>query len=181
MKYKDIFEAIKNNDIEAVKTFLPEHANDKDQNDEQPLYYAISSVNEELLDLLIDNGADVNSTYGSNAVTLLYDLWLYNLPYGLENAVKHGLDLNKKAYFDSYYEPFINYLCREYSKYEKTKIFLKEMLRLGAKIDVHDIHGKLPLNYLSDEDRRDIEAYMANLKAEQQSTQGNSVDFAYEV
>ncbi len=59
-KSNDIISATKNNDIELVKTLIKSSNVDyKDKNHKSAIFYAVENSNIEILDLLINNGANV--------------------------------------------------------------------------------------------------------------------------
>ena len=59
-KSNDIISATKNNDIELVKSLIKSSNMDyKDKNHKSAIFYAVENSNIEILDLLINNGANV--------------------------------------------------------------------------------------------------------------------------
>lgn len=59
-KSKDIISATKNNDIELVKSLIKiSNIDYKDKNHKSAIFYAVENCNINILDLLIENGADV--------------------------------------------------------------------------------------------------------------------------
>ncbi len=59
-KSNDIISATKNNDIELVKSLIKSSNVDyKDKNHKSAIFYAVENSNIEILDLLINNGANV--------------------------------------------------------------------------------------------------------------------------
>lgn len=194
--YKTIFKAIEANDIEAVKTFLPEHANDRlvDYN-LTPLMYATIYRNKDIYRVILDAGAEANSSIIDNGSqkqnvreTILYSLWCQNWPDLIQDSVEHGLDINGNTIVTK--SPFTFFICENYKSYHryddiflraKTITFLQEMIRLGANLNIIDNNRKTALDYLTDEVRAEIEAYMANLESERRSNIVHETGFDYEV
>ena len=70
---KDLITVIQRGDVEAVKLFLEVGANANKKNDgqERPLFYAVRSKQYKIVELLIQNGADVNFRGKYNDTALL--------------------------------------------------------------------------------------------------------------
>jgi ankyrin repeat protein len=91
---KDIWEAAKQGDIEAVKQFIDEGAdvNAKDKNSATPLLHAASRGRKEIAELLISKGVDVNAKR-NDGVTPLH--WADNKEIA-ELLIAKGADVNAR-------------------------------------------------------------------------------------
>lgn len=78
-KYEDIYEAITENDIEAVKDFISNHPgiiNKKNDNGMTPLHKAVEQNRMKIVKLLIKEGADVNAKDNADHTPLYYTAFL---------------------------------------------------------------------------------------------------------
>ncbi len=89
--------AIFNRDFESVKFLLDKRADfrDKDKNGHDALWDACTSQysSPEIVELLIDKGAEVNAKYGDNEETLLHVVRDIKI---LEKLIEKGADVNAK-------------------------------------------------------------------------------------
>ena len=88
---KDIWEATKQGDVEAVKQFIVagEDVNAKDNNGVSPLHYAVYYGEKEVAELLIAKGADVNAK-DEDAETPLDNAIMCKHPETADLLRKHG-------------------------------------------------------------------------------------------
>ena len=102
MHLKNIFVAIARHDIEEIKYFLPDHLEDRDEYGHTPLgyltdwcitarYKSFYNIEVQILDLLIDNKADLNAV-DNDGRTPLYNLcWRGNYDMA-ETLIRNGAD-----------------------------------------------------------------------------------------
>lgn len=120
MIYKNIFEAMTFNDINAVKSFLPAHVNDINKYGDSALVFSILYEKRDCFDLLLENNADLNFHLSDNGEkrhkhgSLLYLLILYKWLDKIQIAVEHGLDVNSMIDVSRSKIPAITFLCRNY-------------------------------------------------------------------
>lgn len=64
--YANIYEAVRADDLAAVKSFLKNgvNVNEKDNEGKTPLHYAAAYASRELVQFLIEQGADINARDG---------------------------------------------------------------------------------------------------------------------
>lgn len=100
-RYKDIFEAVKMNDLDAIKRFIRAGVNVNADSEAgvTPLYMAVISGNTETVQELIDEGADVNARNNKGFTPIHYAKELGHLEIA-ELLRRHGaIDEKKKPFW----------------------------------------------------------------------------------
>jgi len=98
-KYKNIYEAIENNDMQAVKDFIrkkPKIVNFRDNFGWTPLHEAVYGEHTDIAKLLIDYGADVNTKY-KDGTTPLHLAALRGQTDAIKLLIDHDADVNAMA------------------------------------------------------------------------------------
>lgn len=146
-KYKEsLLYSVATNDEVAVRRILSERSDIKEQLDPQcrsnqickPIAYAVRNKSIEITSLLLDAGADINSTHGFSRDTPL----IIALSIGHQEMVKlllnRGADLNKSNRFGV--SPFCG-LCA-IGDVELIKLFLQGGVNVDSRCNIPDYMDK---------------------------------------
>lgn len=102
---KDIFDYIKENDIDGVKGELRKDKNNlhrQNSDGDSPLHYACSEGNDKIVELLINKGADVNNDRGMmRGLTPLHYTIVLGTPEIARMLIIGGVDVNRRDNFGS--------------------------------------------------------------------------------
>jgi ankyrin repeat protein len=93
----EIHKAVIKGDLARVVALLKEHpelAEDKNNMGQTPLYAAVAHNQLEIAELLLANGADVNTRDGYGHTPLMQALWVYNHDKMVRLLLANGADLN---------------------------------------------------------------------------------------
>lgn len=189
MEYKNIFKAIAHHDESAVQSFLPEHLEDKDKYGGPPIIKAITHEDKNIFDMLLKSGANPNVS--QRKVPLIYYLLIYDWTDKIQIAVEHGLDINQlhalhPGTAKSCEMPFISYICFYLQSYNSSNLnniqqqymkFFNKMIRCGARTDIPDQNGKLPIDYLPP----NLKYLIADIEIAKLSDKNSYTDFEYVV
>jgi ankyrin repeat protein len=136
--------AIVNNDLKLVRTIIrekPELVNMINNNGMAPLHIAVLNPNRKIIELLLDNGADVNLVADTHEqpgwISLNYAI---NSPDIVEMLVKRGADYNRKD--------TIGRTILHISSFRGQSEQLKTYLKLGININSIDNARRNPLHYV---------------------------------
>jgi ankyrin repeat protein len=91
---KEIFKAIRSNDLAALKTLAATGANQRGDRDTTPLMFAAAYGSVQAVDLLLKAGADVNA---KNALGYTPLMWSVTEPAKATLLIEHGADVNAKS------------------------------------------------------------------------------------
>ena len=121
----DIWEAARTGNIEAVKQHLAAgvDVNAKDKYGESPLLFAATFGHKEIAELLIANGADVNTKIDKIGMTPLHIATGQGYKEIVELLIAKGADVNAKV--------------------EITELLIAN----GADVNAKDVGGKTPLDW----------------------------------
>lgn len=133
---ESFFESMKRHVLSTMKKST--HINLRDIDGKTPLYYAASSGNIEIFNILLKQGADINAR-DNNEVTILHGAAARNdkNPEMFEIIVKNGLDINVK---DKYKRTPVTY-----SASFGNISALKALIELGADLNARDNNNITPL------------------------------------
>jgi ankyrin repeat protein len=95
--YRNINEAVKQGDFEAVKTFIarnPKIVDSKDKRGWTPLHYAAATGNKEITELLISSGADIKAQ-NNDGRSPLYSAVLSGQKRVIQFLISKGADVNE--------------------------------------------------------------------------------------
>lgn len=132
---QEIHEAAKNGDLAKVKMLLvkyPELINAKDETGRTPLHWACRGVHLEIVEYLIENGADVNARDNNN-ITPLHSLAFRGQTDCIELLIKNGVDIGTKdaSGLDALF----------YAAYGGQKGATEVLIRNGATINTRNKNG----------------------------------------
>lgn len=136
----DLKKAVGNNDIQKAQEFINHGAdvNFHDQYECTPLYYAIQCNHPEMVKLLLDYGADVNSKNSYYGSTMLHYALHYNYPEIVKLLLDYGADINCR---NRYGYPPLHYTI-EYGHMATVKLLLNH----GADVNLKNIDEETPLH-----------------------------------
>ena len=144
MRNSKLFEAVKAGDFNKVFLAVEEDAdvNARDSENWMPLHYAAESGNEEIINFLIDNGADVNATnsvgFSPYQILMICEQYSPSIVNRLVNAGANvGTDLHKSI------------LLRDA---DESRRFIES----GLLIDAPDNLGNTPLHIAVAVDRKSV-------------------------
>jgi ankyrin repeat protein len=146
--------AFKNNHIESLRLLCETNSIDvnrkKEKYGETPLEIACHALNVELVELLIEYGANVNVSdrFGS---TPLHNIVTCSDEQHIEIAkilIKHGADVNGCGDVSNVdelysYKTPLHYACEEYNDIEMVKLLIDN----GADVNAIDANNDTPLHY----------------------------------
>lgn len=147
---KILFESIRMNHIQVVKNILEKHpetiVNTQDNYDMfqySVFWYKVGDF--EMLELLLEFGADINSFYtdGHNEYTPLKRAILRNDRQLVLFLLQRGANPNQL--FGDHYKTTCMHYCAKYSKY----IFLSMLIEYGGDINVEDGFGNNILHIIT--------------------------------
>jgi len=133
--------------LEFVKGLVEKGLNINHQNkgDRTPLYYAISNENVDIVNFLIENGADVNIIFdGGNTILTAYHRLTVNL---MNIIIAAGTDVNHKNDRGITALMQISMLisqCQNECEYENMINMIKLLIENGADINLKDNEGEQP-------------------------------------
>ncbi len=133
---------LQNNDYLAAKKYIKEGGkiNDKTEAGESVLAYALKSrVDDDMLELLVENGADLFYT-DDEGVSILDFAVTYNNIYMIKLLLEKGKDVNDITR-RSGFTPLMAAVC--YGRYD----ILKMLLDAGADINAADSRGLTALGF----------------------------------
>ena len=127
-----IFEAVKNNDLKQVRSLLDQRAdpNSVDEDGDHLLLYATLYSSVECVQLLIENGSNVNAKNRLDETALM---WSVHDPAKMKLLMQHGADINAKAKTGN--TPLL-IACVGHGKYDAVKLLIDK----GA--DVLSVNNK---------------------------------------
>ncbi len=168
-----IFEVIENGDMEKFKLLLKYGARADEEifngyETTNPLLIAIEKDRTEMALILVQNGADVNSSNGWSGSALSLAFPNYEI---MEALLKNGANVNEEtAYFVDNEEIesslFIDIIKRDSCDKKMVEMFLK----YGANIDEQDDYGKTALDYAKELKRDDLVEVLEKAKSKNVST-----------
>jgi len=127
---------LKANDYLGIKKHLKSggNPNEVEENGESVICFALRyHCDEEIIDLLIENGADVNHT--DNEGVSVFDVAVtYNNLTLIERLITSGFDVNHPTR-QSGFTPLMGAVC-----YGRTEV-IKKLLELGVDVHARDAYG----------------------------------------
>jgi len=127
---------LKANDYLGIKKYLKSggNPNEVEENGESVICFALRyHCDEEIIDLLIESGADVNHT--DNEGVSVFDVAVtYNNLSLIERLIKSGFDVNHPTR-QSGFTPLMGAVC-----YGRTEV-IKKLLELGVDVHARDAYG----------------------------------------
>ena len=151
----DIFKACKDGDIKTVKKYIKDKrdVNAKDQKSGLSLLHIACMFHHlELVELLLDNGANINST-NNNGSTPLHIACKYNFEDCIgdklgvvELLLKKNIDFKIKNKDGM---TALHMLCR-YHYQDKNVAHVYALIKYGSHVNEKDNHGTTPLHYVCD-------------------------------
>lgn len=147
--------AAKAGDVSILRFLLGKGArpNERDDLGRTPLFYArVPSV----VRALVGSGASIDAT-DRDGRTALHEAVLDNTSPVVEELLKHGATVNKKAVGDSERTP-LHVACM-YGKYDNAYV----LVRYGARVNVKNVSGETPLHAACGDHRtRDLQRVRKN-------------------
>ena len=130
----DIHEAARTGNIEAIKQHIAAgtDVNAKDKYGESPLLFAATFGHKEIAELLIANGADVNTKIDKIGMTPLHIATGQGYKEIVELLIAKGADVNAKV--------------------EITELLIAN----GADVNAKDVEGQTPLDWAEEEKYKEI-------------------------
>lgn len=127
---------LKANDYLGIKKYLKSggNPNEVEENGESVICFALRyHCDQEIIDLLIENGADVN--HADNEGVSVFDVAVtYNNLTLIEQLIKNGFDVNHPTR-QSGFTPLMGAVC-----YGRTEV-IKKLLELGVDVHARDAYG----------------------------------------
>lgn len=127
---------LKANDYLGIKKYIKSggNPNEVEENGESVICFALRyHCDEEIIDLLIESGADVNHT--DNEGVSVFDVAVtYNNLSLIERLIKSGFDVNHPTR-QSGFTPLMGAVC-----YGRTEV-IKKLLELGVDVHARDAYG----------------------------------------
>ncbi|KFN40738.1 MAG: ankyrin [Sulfuricurvum sp. MLSB] len=156
---KQWIELLKANNYIGVKQYLKNGANpnDEEENGESVICFAMRyHCDQEIIDVLIDNGADLFHT-DHEGVSVFDVAVTYNNLSLIERLLREGFDVNH-ATRNSGFTPLMGAVC-----YGRTDI-IKKMLELGADVSARDSHGFSAIDFARKMHKKSILALLEGEK-----------------
>jgi len=155
-------ELLKSNNYLGVKQFLKSGANpnETEENGESVICFALRyHCDQEMLDLLIENGADLHHV-DHEGVSVFDVAVTYNNLAIIEKLISEGFDVNK-ATRNSGFTPLMGAVC--YGRLE----VIKKLLDLGVDVHARDAYGLNAVDFARKMHKKSI---LALLKKEDDGT-----------
>jgi len=158
-KEEKLISAVKQGDISRVTELINRGANiNYRKKDEQvtALDVAVLDKNVELINFLLEHGADVNSTTKNGYTALLVACTPYSCNFDVvDTLIKHGGDVNAKSFAEQW-SPLL--LASANALLEESVI--KRLVEAGARINDSNIYGETPLMYVAQFGSADLVEYL---------------------
>jgi glyoxylase-like metal-dependent hydrolase (beta-lactamase superfamily II) len=151
---QDIGEAAGEGDLATVKMLVkktPELVNVKDETGRTPLHWACRGVHMEVLQYLIENGADVNAR-DENSVTPLHSLSYRGESQAMELLIRKGADV--EATDDGGLVPLL------YAAYGGHEVAAAILIKNGAKVNARDNTGLTAVDLAEDQGHVKLARYL---------------------
>ena len=144
-----LMEAVKNNELAIAELLIEEGADVNHQNKDgkTPLIRAAAYGNKEIADLLIKNGANLNASDLQNYTALMFAIEK-DRPEIAKLLLEHNAEINTQN--TSGWSPLI--LAAILDDKEMVKILVNK----GANVDLKDKKGKKAIDYVTDEELKDL-------------------------
>lgn len=156
---KQWIELLKANNYIGVKQYLKNGANpnDEEENGESVICFAMRyHCDQDIIDVLIDNGADLFHT-DHEGVSVFDVAVTYNNLSLIEHLLREGFDVNH-ATRNSGFTPLMGAVC-----YGRTDI-IKKMLELGVDVSARDSHGFSAIDFARKMHKKSILALLEGEK-----------------
>jgi ankyrin repeat protein len=156
---KQWIELLKANNYIGVKQYLKNGANpnDEEENGESVICFAMRyHCDQDIIDVLIDNGADLFHT-DHEGVSVFDVAVTYNNLSLIERLLREGFDVNH-ATRNSGFTPLMGAVC-----YGRTDI-IKKMLELGVDVSARDSHGFSAIDFARKMHKKSILALLEGEK-----------------
>lgn len=139
---KQWIELLKANDYLGIKQYLKNGAspNESEENGESVICFALRHhCDQEILELLIDHGADLYATDGEGVS--VFDVAItYNNTFIITQLLEAGFDVNRSTR-RSGFTPLMGAVC-----YGRTEV-IQQLLDKGVDVSVRDGHGFSALDF----------------------------------
>lgn len=156
---KQWIELLKANNYIGIKQYLKNGANpnDEEENGESVICFAMRyHCDQEIIDVLIDNGADL--FHADHEGVSVFDVAVtYNNLSLIERLLQEGFDVNH-ATRNSGFTPLMGAVC-----YGRTDI-IKKMLELGVDVRARDSHGFSAIDFARKMHKKSILALLEEEK-----------------
>lgn len=161
--YKELQRAVINNDIDKVDSILSKNSinlNDEDLFIDLPLFVAVDKEYEQMIDLLIEKGADINKQI-VNSYSNVLELAILNSPEMIGKLIDKGYNINT---VNSRGDNALVFVL----KFNNDLNIIKTLIEHGIDKHFTDTYGKNYLHYAAESGDIDVYEYLLKIIPEEE-------------
>jgi uncharacterized protein len=148
-----LMNAVKNNDVAAVKQLIAQSVNvsELDASQDAPLVMAAYLGHVEIVRLLLEAGADVKAVDPGMKATALHAASYAGRTEAARLLIEHHIDINKQG-------PYNGYTALHDAIWQNNIETARVIIEAGANLDLKSNDGETPLQFAKSKHRSEIAA-----------------------